>query len=309
MGMVFSPLQLVAFATLPGKLRTDGTALMNLVRNIGSAIGISVTTTVLSNSMQAIHSQLTAYATPFNRALGVNAPYAILRSAAADRARPVQRRDRNSRCDRSLCKRFSLHVLYYADSLSDNLAVASSGFFECGVTKAYRHRYRSGGDFGIMRAAFIGLGVMGYPMAGHLARAGHAVTVYNRTQRQSATLGRRIWRQLRADAGRSRRASGLRDGLRRTRRGLAQRDVGRGRRLRRDEKRCRLRRSHHGFRDYRARAGRGGRKSRIWFYRCAGFGRRTGRQERPAHHHVRRHRKPITPKPNRSSPLMPGKAA
>ena len=31
------------------------------------------------------------------------------------------------------------------------------------------------------RCAFIGLGVMGHPMAGHLARAGHAVTVYNRT--------------------------------------------------------------------------------------------------------------------------------
>lgn len=30
--------------------------------------------------------------------------------------------------------------------------------------------------------AFIGLGVMGYPMAGHLAQAGHNVTVYNRTQ-------------------------------------------------------------------------------------------------------------------------------
>ncbi len=30
--------------------------------------------------------------------------------------------------------------------------------------------------------AFIGLGVMGYPMAGHLARAGHKVTVYNRTR-------------------------------------------------------------------------------------------------------------------------------
>ena len=29
--------------------------------------------------------------------------------------------------------------------------------------------------------AFIGLGVMGYPMAGHLASAGHRVTVYNRT--------------------------------------------------------------------------------------------------------------------------------
>lgn len=32
-----------------------------------------------------------------------------------------------------------------------------------------------------LRVAFIGLGVMGYPMAGHLARAGHSLTVYNRT--------------------------------------------------------------------------------------------------------------------------------
>lgn len=31
------------------------------------------------------------------------------------------------------------------------------------------------------RVAFLGLGVMGHPMAGHLARAGHAVTVYNRS--------------------------------------------------------------------------------------------------------------------------------
>jgi len=31
------------------------------------------------------------------------------------------------------------------------------------------------------KVAFLGLGIMGYPMAGHLARAGHTVTVYNRT--------------------------------------------------------------------------------------------------------------------------------
>lgn len=31
------------------------------------------------------------------------------------------------------------------------------------------------------KLAFLGLGVMGYPMAGHLQKAGHAVTVYNRT--------------------------------------------------------------------------------------------------------------------------------
>src|SRR6266508_1716327 len=33
---------------------------------------------------------------------------------------------------------------------------------------------------------FIGLGVMGYPMAGHLARTGHHVTVYNRTPAKAA---------------------------------------------------------------------------------------------------------------------------
>ena len=31
------------------------------------------------------------------------------------------------------------------------------------------------------KVAFLGLGVMGYPMAGHLKAAGHDVTVYNRT--------------------------------------------------------------------------------------------------------------------------------
>ena len=33
----------------------------------------------------------------------------------------------------------------------------------------------------MVKAAFLGLGVMGYPMAGHLVAAGHEVTVYNRT--------------------------------------------------------------------------------------------------------------------------------
>ena len=34
--------------------------------------------------------------------------------------------------------------------------------------------------------AFMGLGVMGYPMAGHLVRAGHRVTVYNRNPAKAA---------------------------------------------------------------------------------------------------------------------------
>jgi 3-hydroxyisobutyrate dehydrogenase len=37
-----------------------------------------------------------------------------------------------------------------------------------------------------MKTAFIGLGVMGYPMAGHLKNAGHAVTVFNRSPARAA---------------------------------------------------------------------------------------------------------------------------
>jgi len=38
----------------------------------------------------------------------------------------------------------------------------------------------------LARIAFLGLGVMGFPMAGHLAKAGHRVSVWNRTPEKSA---------------------------------------------------------------------------------------------------------------------------
>lgn len=37
-----------------------------------------------------------------------------------------------------------------------------------------------------MKVAFVGLGVMGFPMAGHLARAGHEVAVFNRSPQKAA---------------------------------------------------------------------------------------------------------------------------
>ena len=69
LGFVFIPLQVVAFATLPGAVRTDGTSLLSLFRNMGSAIGVSVTSTMLSRNIQASHADLAATITPFNRAL------------------------------------------------------------------------------------------------------------------------------------------------------------------------------------------------------------------------------------------------
>jgi len=41
------------------------------------------------------------------------------------------------------------------------------------------------------KVAFVGLGVMGFPMAGHLAERGHHVTVYNRTAARAETWGAR----------------------------------------------------------------------------------------------------------------------
>ena len=41
-----------------------------------------------------------------------------------------------------------------------------------------------------MKLAFLGLGVMGYPMAGHLAKAGHQITVYNRTAAKAEACAR-----------------------------------------------------------------------------------------------------------------------
>jgi DHA2 family multidrug resistance protein len=67
LGFVFIPLQVVAFGTLPAALRTDGTALISLVRNVGSAVGISVVSFLLTQNTQAVHAELSEHVTAFNR--------------------------------------------------------------------------------------------------------------------------------------------------------------------------------------------------------------------------------------------------
>jgi len=69
LGFLFIPLQMVAFATLPVMLRTDGAGLFSLARNIGAAIGVSVTSSMLARNAQALHAELGAHVNPFNRAL------------------------------------------------------------------------------------------------------------------------------------------------------------------------------------------------------------------------------------------------
>ncbi len=69
LGFVFIPLQVVAFATMPAASRTDGSALLSLFRNVGSAIGVSVTSALLTRNAQIVHGDLAVYSSPFNRVL------------------------------------------------------------------------------------------------------------------------------------------------------------------------------------------------------------------------------------------------
>jgi DHA2 family multidrug resistance protein len=91
LGLVFVPLSTVAFTTLPGYLRTEGSAILTLVRNVGSSIGISMVIAQLTNSTVRTHANLTEFVTPFNDALQAPDVSAIL-NMASDTGRAMMER-------------------------------------------------------------------------------------------------------------------------------------------------------------------------------------------------------------------------
>ena len=66
LGFIFVPLQALAFASLAPSYRTTGAALLNLSRNIGGSVGISVVTSLLARNLQVSHSDLAAHVTPYS---------------------------------------------------------------------------------------------------------------------------------------------------------------------------------------------------------------------------------------------------
>ncbi len=74
LGFMFVPLSTITFATLPAHLRTQGTALYSLMRNMGSSIGISLVIFLLTRNTQLVHAELAGHVTPFNDALGQIGP-------------------------------------------------------------------------------------------------------------------------------------------------------------------------------------------------------------------------------------------
>jgi DHA2 family multidrug resistance protein len=89
LGLVFTPLQVLAFATLEPSLRTEGASLFSLLRNIGAAIGVSVTSSLLAHNAQALHEIIGASVNPFNRALQALVPMHSLIDPATARGAAV----------------------------------------------------------------------------------------------------------------------------------------------------------------------------------------------------------------------------
>src|SRR3954464_4520384 len=64
LGFIFVPLQALAFASLPPAYRTTGASLLNLARNIGGSVGISVVTFLLARNVQVSHADMAQHITP-----------------------------------------------------------------------------------------------------------------------------------------------------------------------------------------------------------------------------------------------------
>ena len=77
MGLIFIPLNTMAFATIAPQHRTDGSSLLNLLRSLGASVGISVVTTLLGRNIQTSHQDLAAHVT--------NSSVALLDPSTADR--------------------------------------------------------------------------------------------------------------------------------------------------------------------------------------------------------------------------------
>ncbi len=68
-GLVFVPLSTVAFLTLPNHLRTDGTSMLTLMRNVASSIGISLVIAQLTEGSRRVYAVLSQHVNPFNHAM------------------------------------------------------------------------------------------------------------------------------------------------------------------------------------------------------------------------------------------------
>ena len=66
LGLVFPPLTVLTFATLPARLRTEGAAINALLRNLGASIGLAVLISFLASNTQQNRAAIVERFTPFH---------------------------------------------------------------------------------------------------------------------------------------------------------------------------------------------------------------------------------------------------
>jgi DHA2 family multidrug resistance protein len=64
MGLIFIPMNMLAFATIAPRFRTSASSLVNLMRSLGGSIGISMTTVLLARNLQTSHADIASKITP-----------------------------------------------------------------------------------------------------------------------------------------------------------------------------------------------------------------------------------------------------
>jgi DHA2 family multidrug resistance protein len=73
-GLVYVPIATLAFATLSPVLRNEGAAMMSLIRNLGSSIGISMVETLLTRNTQIMHATLAEHVSRYSTILRAQLP-------------------------------------------------------------------------------------------------------------------------------------------------------------------------------------------------------------------------------------------
>lgn len=69
MGLIFVPLSTLAYATLPRSQVSEGAGLYSLMRTVGSAVGISIVTTLMSRKAQVVWNEIGGFVNRYNPAL------------------------------------------------------------------------------------------------------------------------------------------------------------------------------------------------------------------------------------------------
>ena len=69
LGMIFVPLSSVAFRTLPENIRAEAAGIFNLLRTLGSSIGVSIVITIFTRRTQESWNELGGFIQPYNSIL------------------------------------------------------------------------------------------------------------------------------------------------------------------------------------------------------------------------------------------------